>query len=122
MKYLDRLCGRRLRIGTIAVPVVVVAVCRLLGLTSAGFSRAGVVSAGGGPADVTDAYRVLAPVQSGNLLLFPVVRVNSKSAGSSPFLTLDEGLKNGAVEVTEAGKVRGLVRNRGEARNRGNGP
>ena len=29
------------------------------------------------------------------------------------FLTLDEGLKSGEVEVTEAGKVRGLVRSRG---------
>jgi hypothetical protein len=32
-----------------------------------------------------------------------------------PFITLDEGLKNGEVEVTEAGRARGLVRPRGEA-------
>jgi hypothetical protein len=44
--------------------------------------------------------------------LFPVVRVNGKPGGGSPFLTLDEGFKNGSVEVTEAGKVRGLVRGR----------
>jgi hypothetical protein len=44
--------------------------------------------------------------------LFPVLRANVKSTAGTPFLTLDEGLKNGTVEVTEAGKVRGLVRHR----------
>jgi hypothetical protein len=55
-------------------------------------------------------YRVLAPLESGNLLLFPVVQ-SGKTPGS-PFLTLDEGIKSGQVEVTEAGRVRGLVRPR----------
>jgi hypothetical protein len=55
-------------------------------------------------------YRILAPIESGNLLLFPVVE--SGRTPQSPFLTLDEGLKSGAVEVTEAGRVRGLVRPR----------
>jgi hypothetical protein len=65
-----------------------------------------------GPADGGgDSYRVLAPIESGNLLLFPVVRT-AKMPGSTPFLTLDEGIKSGQVEVTEAGKVRGLVRPR----------
>src|ERR1700686_2403846 len=68
--------------------------------------------AGGGPAESTDTYRVLAPIQSGNLLLFPVVRAGGRSGQGTPFLTLDEGLKSGTVEVTEAGKVRGLVRRR----------
>jgi len=76
------------------------------------FSRAKAVGAAAGPAEVNDSYRVLAPIESGNLLLFPVVRGNGKSGPGAPFLTLDEGLKGGAVEVTEAGKVRGLVRNR----------
>jgi hypothetical protein len=58
-----------------------------------------------------DSYRVLAPIESGNLLLFPVVRT-VEMPGSTPFLTLDEGIKSGQVEVTEAGKVRGLVRPR----------
>ena len=58
-----------------------------------------------------DSFRVLAPIESGNLLLFPVVR-SAKTTGTSPFLTLDEGIKSGLVEVTEAGKVRGLVRPR----------
>ena len=64
-----------------------------------------------GPVDAAHtAYRVLDPIKSGNLLLFPVVA--SGKTPSSPFLTLDEGIKSGAVEVTEAGHVRGLVRPR----------
>ena len=72
------------------------------------------VKAAGGPLEAgNDPYRVLAPIESGNLLLFPVVRAGSKSPGATPFITLDEGIKNGEVEVTEAGRVRGLVRPRG---------
>jgi hypothetical protein len=58
-------------------------------------------------------YRVLAPIESGNLLLFPVVRANNNLPGATPFLTLDEGIKSGEVEVTEAGRARGLMRPRG---------
>src|SRR6185369_4163555 len=66
----------------------------------------------GGPVERdTASYRVLPPIESGNLLLFPVVR-DTKAGAGSPFLTLDEGLKSGQVEITEAGKVRGLVRPR----------
>lgn len=65
----------------------------------------------GGPVDPQrSSYRVLAPIESGNLLLFPVVQAGKEAA--SPFITLDEGLKTGEVEVTEAGRVRGLVRPR----------
>ena len=72
------------------------------------------VKAAGGPLEAgNDPYRVLATIESGNLLLFPVVRAGSKSPGATPFITLDEGIKNGEVEVTEAGRVRGLVRPRG---------
>ncbi len=67
----------------------------------------GTIVNAGGAAEGGDTYRVLAPIQSGNLLLFPVVRGNGKAGPGTPFLTLDEGLKNGSVEVTEAGKVRG---------------
>ena len=74
------------------------------------------VKAAGGPEESANGpYRVLAPIQSGNLLLFPVVRTDGKSTVETPFITLDEGLKNGEVEVTEAGRARGLVRPRGEA-------
>jgi hypothetical protein len=60
-------------------------------------------------------YKVLKPIESGDLTLFPVVRVNGRTPPADQFLTLDEGLKNGDVEVTEAGRVRGLVRSRGGA-------
>lgn len=72
------------------------------------------VKAGGGPVQGEgNAYRVLAPIESGNLLLFPVVRADGRSVGETPFITLDEGLKSGEVEVTEAGRALGLVRPRG---------
>jgi len=74
----------------------------------------GNVKAAGGPAQgESGPYRVLAPIESGNLLLFPVVRADGRSTGEAPFITLDEGLKSGEVEVTEAGRARGLVRPRG---------
>ncbi len=67
------------------------------------------VAAGGSE----NGYRVLKPIESGDLTLFPVVRDDGKSLPADQFLTLDEGLKSGEVEVTEAGKVQGLVRSRG---------
>ena len=72
------------------------------------------VRAAGGPAEAEHGpYRVLAPIESGNLLLFPVVRTSGKSVSATPFLTLDEGIKSGQVEVTEAGRAQGgLVRPR----------
>ena len=63
--------------------------------------------------EIDGRYRVLKPIQSGDLTLFPVVRADGKASSVDQFLTLDEGLKSGEVEVTEAGKVRGLVRPRG---------
>jgi hypothetical protein len=53
-------------------------------------------------------YKVLAPIRHGNLTVFPVVASISHDTGE--FLTLDEGLKSGEVEVTESGNVRGLIR------------
>lgn len=53
-------------------------------------------------------YRVLAPIRHGNLTVFPVVAAASHDTGE--FLTLDEGLRSGDVEVTEYGSVRGLLR------------
>ena len=84
----------------------------LLALT-AFVERSGVEAAGGPQETSNGSYRVLAPIESGNLLLFPVVPAHVKSIGATPFITLDEGIKSGQVEVTEAGRVRGLVRQRG---------
>jgi hypothetical protein len=83
--------------------------CALAGLEYLPDMKAagGPMQGDGGP------YRVLAPIESGNLLLFPVVRMDGKSSGEAPFLTLDEGFKSGEVEVTEAGRAAGLVRPRG---------
>ncbi|HUB51507.1 MAG TPA: DUF6569 family protein [Terracidiphilus sp.] len=75
----------------------------------------GGATAAGGPASGVAGYRVLAPIESGHLLLFPVVRSGGESPAETPFITLDEGLKSGDVEVTEAGNVRGLVRPRPQA-------
>jgi hypothetical protein len=72
------------------------------------------VAAGG----VDGGYRVLKPIQSGDLTLFPVVRNDGRALPADQFMTLDEGLKSGDVEVTEAGNVRGLVRSRGGAARR----
>jgi hypothetical protein len=47
------------------------------------------------------------------LTLFPVMRADGKPGASDAFVTLDEGLRSGDVEVTEAGNARGLVRPRG---------
>jgi hypothetical protein len=60
-------------------------------------------------------YRVLKPIESGELTLFPVVQTSGTQPPADRFVTLDEGLKSGEVEVTEAGRVRGLVRPRGGA-------
>jgi hypothetical protein len=78
----------------------------------AAFAGNGRVNAAGGPSNGTGEYRVLAPIESGHLLLFPVVRTSGDSPAETPFITLDEGIKSGDVEVTEAGNVRGLVRPR----------
>jgi hypothetical protein len=58
----------------------------------------------------TSDYKVLAPIRHGNLTVFPVGA--SSAHDTSQFLTLDEGLKSGEVEVTESGLVRGMVRPR----------
>ena len=53
-------------------------------------------------------YRVLPAVTNGNLSIFPVV--GGPEYSTAQLLTLDEGLRNGTVVVTEAGSLQGLVR------------
>jgi len=55
-----------------------------------------------------DEYKVLPPITKGNLSVFPVV--GGKNADTTELLTLDEGLRSGAVIVSEAGSLQGLVR------------
>ncbi len=75
---------------------------------------AGIVAAPAPPgtdaAHVSD-YRVLSPLHQGNLTVFPVV--SEVSHDTSEFITLDEGIRSGAVVVSEAGNVRGLIRRGG---------
>ncbi|MGH9492173.1 MAG: ARPP-1 family domain-containing protein [Terriglobales bacterium] len=59
----------------------------------------------------TYGYRALDPITQGNLTIFPVVAASTHD--TRDFLTLDEGLRSGQVEVTEAGRVRPLVRRGG---------
>ena len=56
-------------------------------------------------------WRLLEPVTYENLSIFPVVAANSYDTSS--FLTLDEGLATGEVQVRERGSE-GMVRNRGD--------
>ncbi len=49
------------------------------------------------------AYQVLPPITHGNLTIFPVVAAAVHD--TSDFLTLDEGVRNGDVVITEAGNV-----------------
>jgi hypothetical protein len=87
-------------------------------LAFAAFDQGCHVNAAGGPIETPNGpFRVLAPIESGDLLLFPVVRATGSTRGEIPFITLDEGIKNGEVEVTEAGRVQGLVRPRGTPTN-----
>ena len=53
-------------------------------------------------------YQVLSPITHGNLTIFPVVA--STTHDTHEFLTLDEGLRSGEVEVSEHGGVRPMVR------------
>lgn len=61
-----------------------------------------------GPAMETANYKVLEPIESGGLTVYPVVATQTHD--TSGFLTLDEGLRSGEVVVTEAGSAAGLVR------------
>jgi hypothetical protein len=56
----------------------------------------------------THEYKVLPPITRGNLSLFPIV--GGPEFNTARLLTLDEGLRSGAVVVTEAGALQGLLR------------
>jgi hypothetical protein len=67
-----------------------------------------------GQVEAKSGLRVLAPLSSGNLTIFPIVARNAHD--TSMFGTLDEGLRSGEVVVTEAGNVRPLVRRPNQVR------
>jgi hypothetical protein len=70
-----------------------------------------------GPAPINQKYQVLDPIRQGNLTIFPVVAATSHD--TSEFLTLDEGLRSGTVEVTETGRAGRMVRGPERRRYRG---
>ena len=61
------------------------------------------------PGKAAGGWRLLEPVTYENLSIFPVV--NANSTDTSWFLTLDDGLASGEVQVREQG-TEGMVRNR----------
>jgi hypothetical protein len=70
-------------------------------------SIVGVLAVHAGQTTSSD-YRVLSPLISGNLTVFPIVARDEHN--TAMFLTLDEGLRSGEVVVTEAGAVQPLIR------------
>jgi hypothetical protein len=50
----------------------------------------------------TPSYQVLPPLQQGNQTIYPVIAASAHD--TTQFLTLDEGLRSGEVEITEAGR------------------
>ncbi len=53
-------------------------------------------------------YKVLEPIQQGNLTIFPVIAPTTHD--TSRFMTLDDGLRSGEVVITEAGRVSTMIR------------
>jgi hypothetical protein len=64
-------------------------------------------------------YSVLSPISSGTLTIYPVA--SSMSHNTASFMTLDEGIRNGSVVVTESGQVSGLIRRPGQRPVQNNG-
>ena len=77
-------------------------------LAQLAFVLLGTTFATAGTTPTEKGFHVLPPVTKGNLSIFPVV--GSAEHDTGHLLTLDEGLRSGAVVVTEAGSVQGLVR------------
>lgn len=69
---------------------------------------------GGGQPPLKSMWRALPAVRHGNLAIYPVTLMSPEMRVSSAgYITLDEGLKAGTVEVAERGSTTPLVRDRG---------
>jgi ARG and Rhodanese-Phosphatase-superfamily-associated Protein domain len=80
-------------------------------LAVAGFAALALLpirTAEAGEAIATPEYKVLPPIRHGNLTVFPVVAAVTHNTGE--FLTLDEGLRSGEVQVAESGSMQPLMR------------
>src|ERR1022692_2081575 len=80
----------------------------MVGLITVGLVTVGLRPVHAGEQPSSSGYKVLEPIRHGSLTVFPVVA--PKSYATAEFLTLDEGLRSGELEVTEYGNVRGLMR------------
>jgi hypothetical protein len=64
----------------------------------------------GDPSGLRGDYKLLAPISHGDLTIFPVV--SSMTHDTAQFLTLDEGIRSGEVQVMERGNIGGMIRHR----------
>jgi hypothetical protein len=62
----------------------------------------------GDPSAPRGDYKLLAPISHGDLTIFPVV--SGMAHDTAQFLTLDEGIRSGEVQVMERGNVGGMIR------------
>jgi hypothetical protein len=62
----------------------------------------------GDPSAPRGDYKLLAPISHGDLTIFPVV--SSLTHDTAQFLTLDEGIRSGEVQVMERGNIGGMIR------------
>jgi hypothetical protein len=62
----------------------------------------------GDPSAPRGDYKLLAPISHGDLTIFPVVA--GMAHDTAQFLTLDEGIRSGEVQVMERGNVGGMIR------------
>ena len=58
-------------------------------------------------------WKVLPAISQGNLAIFPVVSTAGSRPISGGYITLDEGIKAGTVEISEKGDTTPIIRNRG---------
>jgi hypothetical protein len=65
-------------------------------------------SQSGGPSAPRGDYKLLAPISHGDLTIFPVL--SSMTHDTAQFLTLDEGIRSGEVQVMERGNIGGMIR------------
>jgi hypothetical protein len=62
----------------------------------------------GDPSAPRGDYKLLAPISHGDLTIFPVV--SGMAHDTAQFLTLDEGIRSGEVQVMERGNIGGMIR------------
>lgn len=90
-----------------SVTRALLALAAVLGIAAA-MPEAGQEKVQAGQPAIASGYKVLDPISHGRLVIFPVIAATMHD--TRQFLTLDEGLTSGEVQVTEAGAIRPMVR------------